>query len=101
MRRRHLSPYTFFYQCFVAFCGKSCAEEENGSVAQGSSSFMLPGESCVDVDAQLLYSVINKWHGEKAVFEVVVASGRSVTTTSLDVGEADLSVSGVISFRLG
>jgi hypothetical protein len=54
MRRRHLSPYTFFCQCFVAFCGKSCAEEEDRSVAQVSSSFMLPGESCVDVDAQLL-----------------------------------------------
>jgi hypothetical protein len=31
----------------------------------------------------------------------VVASGRSVTTTSLDVGEADLSVSEVINFRSG
>jgi hypothetical protein len=41
MRRRHLSPYTFFCQCFVAVCGKRCAEEEDGSVAHGSSSFML------------------------------------------------------------
>jgi hypothetical protein len=37
----------------------------------------------------------------KGCFDVVVASGRFVTTTSLDVGEADLSVSEVINFRLG
>ena len=40
-RRRRFFPYTFFYQCCVAFCGKSCAEEEDRSVAQSSSSFML------------------------------------------------------------
>jgi hypothetical protein len=40
-RRRQLFPYTFFYQCFVAFCGKSCAEEEDGLVAQVFSSTML------------------------------------------------------------
>jgi hypothetical protein len=54
---------------------------------------------CVDVGAQLFYSGINKsWAG---CLVVVVASGRSVTTTSLDVGKADLSVSEVINFRLG
>jgi hypothetical protein len=37
----------------------------------------------------------------KGCFEVVVASGRSVTTTSLDVGKADLSISEVINFRQG
>jgi hypothetical protein len=36
----------------------------------------------------------------KGCFEVVVVSGRSVTTTSLDVGKADQSVSEVINFRL-
>jgi hypothetical protein len=37
----------------------------------------------------------------KGCFDVVVASGRFVTTISLDVGKADLSVSEVINFRLG
>jgi hypothetical protein len=40
-RRRQLFTYTFFYQCCVAFCGKSCAEEEDGSIVYSSSSFML------------------------------------------------------------
>jgi hypothetical protein len=35
----------------------------------------------------------------KGCFEVVVDSSRSVTTASLDVGKADLSVSEVINFR--
>jgi hypothetical protein len=52
-RRRRLSPYTFFYQCCVAFCGRSCAEEEDEAVVYVSSSFMLPGEGCVGVGAQL------------------------------------------------
>ena len=51
------------------------------------------------VDAQLLYSGNNKsWAG---CLVVVVDSGRSVTTSSLDVGKADLSVSEVTNFRLG
>jgi hypothetical protein len=33
---------------------KSCAEEEDEPVVYSTSSFMLPGEGCVDVDAQLL-----------------------------------------------
>jgi hypothetical protein len=37
----------------------------------------------------------------KGCFEVVVASGRSVTAISLDIGKADVSVSEVINFRLG
>jgi hypothetical protein len=36
----------------------------------------------------------------KGCFEVA-GSGRFVTTISLDVGKADLSVSEVIDFRLG
>jgi hypothetical protein len=35
-------------------------EEEDMVVTQGTSSFMLPGASCMDVDAQLLYSGNNK-----------------------------------------
>jgi len=42
---------------------------------------------CVGVDAQLLYSVIHKCivRGGVKPCEVVVDSGRSATTTSLDV----------------
>jgi hypothetical protein len=42
------------------FCGKRCAEEEDGSVVYLSSSFMLRVKDCVGVDGQLLYGVINK-----------------------------------------
>jgi len=42
-RRRQLFPYTFFYQCCVAFREKSCAEEEDEPVAQGSSSTNVAG----------------------------------------------------------
>ncbi len=79
-------------------CVKGCVEEDDRSIVYGSSSFMLPGESCMGSDAQLLYSVINK--SSAGCLVVVVASGRFVTTTSLDLGKADLSVSEVINFPL-
>jgi hypothetical protein len=60
---------------------KDCAEEEDEAVAQGTSSFMLRGESSMDVDAQLL-SVASSSNMGEGCFDVVVASGRSVTTTS-------------------
>ncbi len=53
----------------------------------------------MDVDAQLLLVATTSDIGRRLCD--VVASGRSVTTTSLDVGKADLSVSEVINFRLG
>jgi hypothetical protein len=60
---------------------KGCAEEEDGLVAQGSSSFMLRVKT-----VWVLMSICSKCHQQVAWAEgflvVVVDSGRSVTTTS-------------------
>ncbi len=63
-----------------------------------SSPCSLRCVRCTDKVLWAVFGVINKCC-VKGCFDVVVASGRSVTTTSLDVGEADLSVSEAINFR--
>ena len=53
---------------------------------------------CMDVDAQLLL-VSTQVTWVEGFFEVVVVSGRSVTTTSRDVAKR-AGISDVINFRL-